>query len=142
VIISRWLLLRMKNASDKCREVQNTHCMFKNFFPPENHAVYEIVWRNMVKSDRPQMTIWRMRIPCWIPEATNTHTQNVQYLSLFHRNDGYANTPQFCVYTYIGCHVYFWRVLWLKNKFSPHKLLNVDENSDGSYSNKIEQDSW
>jgi hypothetical protein len=23
---------------------------------------------------RPQMTIWRMRIPCRIPKATNTHT--------------------------------------------------------------------
>jgi len=21
----------------------------------------------------PQMTIWRMRIACWLPEATNTH---------------------------------------------------------------------
>jgi hypothetical protein len=28
------------------------------------------------------MTIWRMRLECWMPEATNTHThtQNIQYL--------------------------------------------------------------
>jgi hypothetical protein len=26
---------------------------------------------------RPQMTIWRMRIACWIPKATNIHTQFV-----------------------------------------------------------------
>jgi len=23
--------------------------------------------KNMVQTDRPHMTIWRMRIPCWIP---------------------------------------------------------------------------
>jgi hypothetical protein len=28
------------------------------------HAVYETVWENMVQSDRPQMTIWSMRIAC------------------------------------------------------------------------------
>jgi len=28
----------------------------------------------MVERDRPQLTIWRMRIACWIPKATNTHT--------------------------------------------------------------------
>jgi hypothetical protein len=25
----------------------------------------------------PQVTIWRMRIECWIPKATNTHSQYV-----------------------------------------------------------------
>jgi hypothetical protein len=27
---------------------------------------------NIVQPDRPQMTIWRKRIACWIPVATNT----------------------------------------------------------------------
>ena len=35
------------------------------------------MWKNIVERDRPQMTIWRMRIACWIPKATNTHTQYV-----------------------------------------------------------------
>ena len=30
---------------------------------------------NIVERGTPQMTIWRMRIACWIPKATNTHTQ-------------------------------------------------------------------
>ena len=38
-------------------------------FSPENRAVYEIMWKNMVGPDRPQMTIWRMRIACWIAKA-------------------------------------------------------------------------
>jgi len=28
--------------------------------------------KNIVERGRPQMTIWRMRIACWIPKATNT----------------------------------------------------------------------
>jgi len=27
---------------------------------------------NIVEADRPQMTIWRMRTACWIPETTDT----------------------------------------------------------------------
>jgi len=33
------------------------------------------MWKNVVDPDRPQMTIWRMRIACWIPKATNTRSQ-------------------------------------------------------------------
>jgi len=34
------------------------------------------MWKKyVVDQDRPQMTIWRMRIACWIPKAINTHSQ-------------------------------------------------------------------
>jgi hypothetical protein len=57
MIVSRWILLRLRNVSDKrCRENQNTHFMFKNAFP-EDRAVYEIIWKYMVDPDRPQMII-------------------------------------------------------------------------------------
>jgi len=46
--------------------------MFSNFFL--NHGVYEIRWKDIVDLERPQLTIWRMRIACWIIEATHTHT--------------------------------------------------------------------
>jgi len=49
--------------------------MFNNFFF-ENRAVYEIMWKNTVELGRPQTIIWRMRTACWIPKATNTHSQN------------------------------------------------------------------
>ena len=63
--------------SDKiCKENQNTHFLFNNFFFL-NLAVYEIMWKN-IEPDRSQMkTIRRMRIACWIPKATHTHTQNM-----------------------------------------------------------------
>jgi hypothetical protein len=31
-------------------------------FFPENRAIYEIRWKNIVEPAWPQMTIWRMRI--------------------------------------------------------------------------------
>jgi hypothetical protein len=40
MIISPWILLRMRNYSDRsCRENQNTHFMLNNIFS-ENCAVY------------------------------------------------------------------------------------------------------
>ena len=63
LIISRSVLLRMKKVSDKSfRNTRNTHFMFDNFFSPKNRAVDEIMWKNIVQRDRPQITIWRMRI--------------------------------------------------------------------------------
>jgi hypothetical protein len=66
----------MRNFSGKkSGENQNTHFVFSDFF--ENRAVYEKMWKNIVERDRLQMKIWRMRIACWIPKATNTYIQVV-----------------------------------------------------------------
>jgi hypothetical protein len=49
--------------------------------------------KNIVDRGRPQMAIWRMRIACWIPKATNTHSEYVIYIYiyiyilLFHHNN-------------------------------------------------------
>ena len=40
------------------------------------------MYKNFVETDRPQMTIWRMRIACWIPKATNTHSDYVILIAL------------------------------------------------------------
>ena len=54
--ISRSVLLRVRNASDKiCRENQNTHFVFNNF--SKNSSICEIVWKTFVQPVRPQMTI-------------------------------------------------------------------------------------
>jgi hypothetical protein len=34
------------------------------------------MWKNTVQRGRPQMTIWRMRIACWLPKATDTHSED------------------------------------------------------------------
>jgi len=68
-----------ENVSDKsCKENQNTHFVLNNFlFSPENRAVYEIMWKNVLEPDSPQMTIRRTRFACWITKATNTHWEYV-----------------------------------------------------------------
>jgi len=54
------------------RENQSTH-FINNFLIFENHAIVEIMWKYVVEWGGPQMTIWRIRIACWVPKATNTH---------------------------------------------------------------------
>ena len=57
MIISRCILLRIRYISDEgCRENENAHFMFNNFFS-DNRAFYEIMWKNAVELERPQMTI-------------------------------------------------------------------------------------
>jgi len=49
LIISRSIILRIRNVSDKiCRENQNTHFVFSNFPPPPppSRAVHKIMWGN------------------------------------------------------------------------------------------------
>jgi len=67
----------MRKVSDKhCGENQNTHCMNNNFFP-KNCAIYEMMWKNMVEPERPQMTIWHMHFVCWTTEVKETHSEYV-----------------------------------------------------------------
>jgi hypothetical protein len=34
--------------------------------------MYDIMLKNILQPDRPEMTKWRKDIACWIPQATNT----------------------------------------------------------------------
>ena len=72
--LAEFCLEWMSNVSDKsCRESQNTHFVFSNFCS-ENRAFYEIMWKNVVKPERPQVTIWRMSVACWIRLYARKHT--------------------------------------------------------------------
>ena len=83
----------MRKISDiSCRENQHTHFMCHNGFS-KNHAVYEIMWKNIVEQGRPQMAIWCMRIACWIPAPTNTCSE-YGILINFNCNNGCTNTPE------------------------------------------------
>ena len=53
--------------------------MSNNVF--RNRAVHEKVCKNIVEPGRSQMTIWRVRIACWIPKATNTPSEYVILLA-------------------------------------------------------------
>ena len=55
------------------------HTLFSNLFS-KNRAVCEIIRKNIVEPDRPQMTIWRIQIVCCIPKATSTHSEYVIFV--------------------------------------------------------------
>jgi hypothetical protein len=67
----------------------------------------------MVERGRPQMAIWRMRIACWIPEATNTHSQYVT-LFAFPPQQRLQERDSMLRYMYIAGHVFlFW---WIRTR--------------------------
>jgi len=104
IIISRSVHLIKRNVSDKsCRESKNTHFVFNLFL---NRAVYEIMWKNNIERDRPQMTIWRMCIACWIPKATNAHSQYL-ILIAFPLQQWLHESVSMLRYTSIACLVSF-----------------------------------
>jgi len=48
----------MRNISDKIYiDNQNTHFVFSSLFFSENRAVYEMMWKNLVESERSRMTV-------------------------------------------------------------------------------------
>ena len=65
MIIARAIHLRIRNVSESLAQNIETNFMFSAVFFSfffENRAVYEIMLKNMVEPERPQMTIWRMRV--------------------------------------------------------------------------------
>jgi hypothetical protein len=60
-----WIIFQTKFV-----EKIDIHILCSIFFS-ENHAVYQIMWKN-----RPEMTIWHIRIVLWVPDIT-THTINM-----------------------------------------------------------------
>ena len=58
----------------KVVEKIKTHILhWVTFFRKSCHILANV--ENIVEQGRPQMTMWGMCNSCWIPKATNTHTQ-------------------------------------------------------------------
>jgi len=57
-----------------------THILCSVIFFFANLAFCEIMWKN-VGWVKPQITVWRMRIACWITKATNTHSEYVIHIA-------------------------------------------------------------
>jgi len=65
--------------------------------------VYEIMWKRIVEPDRPQMTIWRMCIACYILNNYKyTHSEYVTPI-LFPLQQWLHERPSILCYTYIAC---------------------------------------
>ena len=66
----------------------------------ENCAFYEIVWKNMVVPDRPQI-IRRMRFACWVTKALHTHILGIYNIYFIFRTT--FSRPQYIVTLYVYC---------------------------------------
>ena len=108
-------MLRMRSVSDKsCRGNQNAHFLLNVFyFPLENRNVYEIMWKNTVEPNRP-LTLWRIRVACWIPKATDTHSQYVTLIA-FPLKQWLRERASVLHYTYSACPPWKIRKAYLKN---------------------------
>ena len=93
----KWIIFQTKVV-----EKIKTHILCPVPFFFENRAVYEIMWKDIVERDRPQMTIWRMRLACWIPKATNIHSEYVIFIA-FPLQQWLYERASMLRYTYTGC---------------------------------------
>jgi hypothetical protein len=73
LIKSRAFRLRMRNVSNKFVQKIKTHILLFNNFNRNSH----LLRNNVAKYGIAGQAIWRLRVACWIPKATNTHTQNM-----------------------------------------------------------------
>jgi hypothetical protein len=106
MIISRSVLLIMRNVSHTLYRNHNTHFMFNTIFFSENRVIYEIMRKNIVEPGRPHTTTWRMLIGCWIPKAPNTPSECVILIAFPLQQRLHKRV---CVLrcTYIACFVIF-----------------------------------
>ena len=58
-------------------------------------------YKNIVQPDRPQMTVWRTRISCWIPKATDIDSECVILIN-FPRKQWLHERASLLHYTYIA----------------------------------------
>ena len=110
-ITSRWILLTMKNVSDKsCRGTQNTRFVSNNIFP-ENSAIYEIItprsspsWKanRFSASQEIPRILWNLEVHCRIynspppvpilSQLDSAHTLTSHFLKI-HLNITLPPTP-------------------------------------------------
>ena len=83
MIISRRIILSMRNVSDKRRgEIRNTYFMANNtfFFWKACCLWYNAIKCGTARREANSNTTWRMRFACWITKATNTHSEYLIFM--------------------------------------------------------------
>jgi len=73
--------------------------------------------KSNVEPDRPQMTVWRMRIAFCVPKATNTCLEYVIVIAFLLRQWLYTRSS-ILRYTYVACPV----VCWMRPLLLPVQL--------------------
>jgi hypothetical protein len=97
----------------KVVEKIKTHILCSETFFPKKSDVYKTRWKNIIKRGRSQVTIWCMRIACWILKATNTHSGCV-ILIAFPMQQWLHEQASMLRYTYIVSCVFFRLYLFIQ----------------------------
>jgi len=80
---------------------------FINFFFRKYCRLWDNVKTNIVEQGRPEMTVWRMCIACWMPKATGTRAEYVIHKLLSHGINGYVITCSSVISFYVICLLLF-----------------------------------
>jgi len=76
------------------------------------------MWKKVVEWSRPQIIIWHTHIACWIPKATDTHSEYV-ILIAFPLQQWLQGCSSVLRYTYPACLVlYIFYGRWMREYFS------------------------
>jgi len=98
----------VRNVGDKsCKGNQNTY--FVIIFPPENRAVYEMMWKKYGKARQAtdDNILRRMPVEGRITKATNTHSEYVIVIT-FARQQWLCDRASVLRFTYTACVVLFY----------------------------------
>jgi hypothetical protein len=129
--ISRWILLRVRNVLNKsCNENQDTLLCSLNLFS-DHCVVYEIMSKNVVEPEMPQMTKCR-RVPCWISKATlaNGHARARASTPYLHaRASAHTHTHKYVIILIVFPQqkMFLARVSVLRSTYMASLVHNLDE---------------
>ena len=79
--------------------------------------------KNILELDRPQITIWRMCIACWIPKSTNTLLEYV-ILIAFPQQQWLHERASVLRYVYITCLILNSRLKISSNYVAPEVVYH------------------
>jgi hypothetical protein len=105
IIISRWILLRMRNVSNRsCRENENTLYMFSNFLS-ESRTIYQM--RQKYGRARKATGDNTAHALCMLATATATHSECVILIVFFKATTVTRTRLNVTLYVHIGCLVVY-----------------------------------
>jgi len=120
-----YFFLSEKYFRKKAVEKIQTHILCSVTFFFLNLVFSKIKRKDVVQWSKPNMTIWRTRTSCCVPQATNTHTHTMQYLLLFHCNSGCTNASQCYVIRTLGLRKSEVEVLLLREMKPRHWVIGT-----------------
>ena len=99
------LFLEREMFQTKVVEKIKTHILCSTTFLQKTYRSWYNLGKRYIEPDRPQMTIWRMRIACWIPKAVDTRSEYViiivfQLQQSFYKGTSVLRYTVYCLSVY------------------------------------------